>query len=600
MSNTIDYVSEIIKFNNDPEIIALREKYSEPSFFEVISKERSETTYSAFLKWMFQDCVSGKNTISPILQLLNILVKRSREQDQDNGNTSIKELEELQTAILSGGLEITNSQVISELCISDYLSQLEDTGGKLDAEEKIKKVKKIQDKLDLFIDCEIEIKKLNYTQRLQIIIENKIGSGEGQPKDKDNCDAFEYKDVAQTERYYMATKRVDSASPVQIYVYLSPIPSYELSKYKEIGKEIKPKSQHYIHINYQDILDGIVTPLLTTNTLSPRSKFFLEEFKNQLTFPSLDSGQLSIAIGQENISQFTRLMSEKYNYLIIHSAIAYVGRTFYESNGKLVLKVPKESKSKQVEVINAPSNWTIDIKAILDKYTEVVKNTSDESIDTKETLVQFWEKNDRLLLAIMNGLQDDEKQKIEELIKLASKRQISKYKIFVHGKPITNKPVGNSKAAREIIQAWINQKFTVKDDKWLNNAEERLKILREKFGVGLNPYYGKWHPNLFQYLFYTYQQGPERNYTYDKEPNVGVLAIGGWDFDLREESKNQHIIYLDGKSKEQKIILLKVWQKSGIEKLINYIIKENDWLRVEEYVNDNKIGEWNSATQKTQ
>ena len=44
-----DYLKQIIAFNGDKDIISLREKFNQASFFEIISKERSETTYSAFL-----------------------------------------------------------------------------------------------------------------------------------------------------------------------------------------------------------------------------------------------------------------------------------------------------------------------------------------------------------------------------------------------------------------------------------------------------------------------------------------------------------------------------------------------------------------------
>ena len=52
MTTKPDYYKMIIDFNSDKDIIALREKYKEPTFFEIISKQRSETTYSSFLKWM--------------------------------------------------------------------------------------------------------------------------------------------------------------------------------------------------------------------------------------------------------------------------------------------------------------------------------------------------------------------------------------------------------------------------------------------------------------------------------------------------------------------------------------------------------------------
>ena len=48
-----DFLNKIIRFNGDKELLMIREKYNDPSFFEIISKERSENTFSSFLKWLF-------------------------------------------------------------------------------------------------------------------------------------------------------------------------------------------------------------------------------------------------------------------------------------------------------------------------------------------------------------------------------------------------------------------------------------------------------------------------------------------------------------------------------------------------------------------
>ena len=69
------YLDKIIEFNSDKALIALRERYNEPSFFEIISKQRSETTFSAFLKWLFQgnSTMFGHNAL--ILRLTNMELK---------------------------------------------------------------------------------------------------------------------------------------------------------------------------------------------------------------------------------------------------------------------------------------------------------------------------------------------------------------------------------------------------------------------------------------------------------------------------------------------------------------------------------------------
>ena len=73
--NYQNYLDQIIEFNSDKALIAMRERYNEPSFFEIISKQRSETTFSAFLKWLFQgnSTMFGHNAL--ILRLTNMELK---------------------------------------------------------------------------------------------------------------------------------------------------------------------------------------------------------------------------------------------------------------------------------------------------------------------------------------------------------------------------------------------------------------------------------------------------------------------------------------------------------------------------------------------
>ena len=35
-----EYLNQIIRFNGDKDLLLMREKYNDPSFFEIISKER--------------------------------------------------------------------------------------------------------------------------------------------------------------------------------------------------------------------------------------------------------------------------------------------------------------------------------------------------------------------------------------------------------------------------------------------------------------------------------------------------------------------------------------------------------------------------------
>ena len=114
-----------------------------------------------------------------------------------------------------------------------------------------------------------------------------------------------YFDKPQTTRYYIGTHRTDTKDICQIYTYLTPLVSHRLSNFEKLkeeqcqyNKEKKRKNKirilreddHFVQINYQDILDGIVIPLLSSPSLTTRNRFFLEEFKNfQISKISMNS-----------------------------------------------------------------------------------------------------------------------------------------------------------------------------------------------------------------------------------------------------------------------------------------------------------------------
>jgi hypothetical protein len=211
-----------------------------------------------------------------------------------------------------------------------------------------------------------------------------------------------------------------------------------------------------------------------------------------------------------------------------------------------------------------------------------------------DLLYSFWEQNRKLLLAIMNGIKDEQRQNIEELIKEVSKRQISRYRIYNQDKELTEYPVGNAIAARTIIQEWVNTQNVVD-----------LELLRKKISRDVNPYYSSYHSNLFKYLFYEYKplaegttDDPNLEYEYDHEdfPKKNSI-VRGWDIDFRPEEKNEHIIYLNGSENKEnaksghKVIMLKMWRKSAVEGLVKHVLENQliPGLKVEEVANNRVI-----------
>lgn len=94
--------------------------------------------------------------------------------------------------------------------------------------------------------------------KLRLIIECKVGAKETN---------------GQTERYY-ETYGKEKDGRTNIYVYLTP------------NGADSPKCKEFIHINYQEIIDDILNPILKDENLSPRTKFIIDDYILALEKPA--------------------------------------------------------------------------------------------------------------------------------------------------------------------------------------------------------------------------------------------------------------------------------------------------------------------------
>lgn len=613
-----NYLQRIIEFNSDKDIIELREKYKEPTFFEIISKQRSETIYSSFLKWMFQSSSTDLSTVSPLLLLLDVLVQRSQEYDN---STVVLIDEDLKKHIITRNFKINNIEVETEKSVSMLTSQLSSNGAEELKELKKNEIKQViakcQDRIDIFIRCNIEIN--NENKELQIIIENKIDSTQGGQKPNSKINVDGYTNASQTDRYYMATAS-NNKELYQLYVYLLPKSSdYRRKKINDRLVELKNQknknnleqlkiNDNFIEIYYQDIVDGIVIPMLASSTLSTRERFFLEELKTELTFPSLESDNVrnSIAISDENAERFSQLWNEKkYSKLIIDSAIAaseseiwWIGDHYYNYQPKVELinqcldksnaDVPWLNKDKGKnnctkklereggEYYYNSSYWYSNIEKHANKIglkTGSTKSNDDnsEANNNKPLLESFWNSNRRFLLAFMNGLKNEDMEKIKCLTYEVSKRDTTKYKVYYNDEDeslnklwLSGKSANNAETAWLIIKAWAENENEKKID---------IKTLRDKFKPkDCNTYYksGKWLKHLF------YKYNAEGKYTADGEENEGVkIEAGGWDFYKPNNSEDKKFII---ETADGPVVMVKMWRKDGLQNLIS-LVKDKKYFK---------------------
>ena len=540
---------------------------------------------------------------SPLMLLLDILVRRSVEQQYN----VVLIPEHLKSGIVTRKLKVQSLRVETEqpvstlaryvfdaLCINnleDYRKGKDNGWASFPAFfESLQIASSCQDRIDLFIDCDI-IDIDGKSKTLQIFVENKIDSKEGGAKKYTDKQAErlpkKYIDAPQTGRYYMGTHRVDhnAGDVYQLYVYLTPMPSTFLDNFcslRETDVEGIRDDEHFIQINYQDILDGIISPLLHSSSLSSRSRFFLEEFKNELTYPNVKStGGTSFIAVSEDASELISKKWELYKDIIIPAALTavqepmwYIDGTYFnyqpkeELLGLLILQGKEDNlieqkwvSVKQDRQHNKPLGesgyyyqsraWYRSIESYAQQMNVDTHEIDKYSADVQGMLSSFWEEHKLFLSALMHGLPAEYRKSIQCITDSLAKRDTSKYMVYYCNEPLCDHPLNNAETVWRIAKKWVE----------LQQREVSIEELNAAFPRKISHYYetGKYYINLFVV---------KENCTFDGENgNKEPVPDNCWDID-----RNGKYDILISKATDQAQIryatLLKMWRREDTEAFI--------------------------------
>lgn len=375
----IDYASIMLQFNKDPDFIKLRDRYATKSFLEIMSTDRSETRHSSFLAWLLEGKdFPVKEQDHPIIHLLDILIRRESEQ-----STEKLVPDDIKNMVLSRNIKsIQIHEVSTEKLIRD-LSTIQSI-----------------DRLDIYIHCTIKPKN-GESKEIEFIIENKVGSKENGKKKQSEDEGVgieDYYKKTQTERYYFALNNdpnndfiyAKNQNSTKIFIYLTPISNADLSDFDNLGKDQKSKDVNFININYQDILDNIIEPLLSSEDISTRIHTLLEEYVLSLSLPALledkdkkkqnIKGSIIMATRQADIEIIKKILdSDAYKNLIKESlysvlqgednnidSLLFSFGTTYERLLTAILRIWTERKESDSEDLN-------------DLYKKLLKNPKDNT-----------------------------------------------------------------------------------------------------------------------------------------------------------------------------------------------------------------------------
>lgn len=233
-------VEEISRFYSSEVVNSLIDSVTRKCWFDIIGKRRSETVHSSFIAWLLDSNESHKMGVQPSSLFLNMLTRRVYTVEQKQSMP-----DDLSFSVLTKKMKIANASSITEFQIKN---------GRVD----------ILLTLSLLNNLKIDGKDYDC---VRVVIENKVDSKE---HDK------------QTETYHDYFSQNPKAgltgceNPFYIYVFLTPA-SNDYLDYKT-GSLPECEDKSYIQINYQDIYDSILLPLLSTSSLTEKTRMAIKEY----------------------------------------------------------------------------------------------------------------------------------------------------------------------------------------------------------------------------------------------------------------------------------------------------------------------------------
>ena len=474
----IDYASIMLQFNNDPDFIKLRDRYATKSFLEIMSTDRSETRHSSFLAWLLEGKdFPVKEQDHPIIHLLDILIRRESEQSSAEQSTQKLVHDDIKNMVLSRNIKsIQIHEVSTEKLIRD-LSTIQSI-----------------DRLDIYIHCRIEHKN-GESKEIEFIIENKVGSKENgaktdseKNKDKKVGRDHQYHNQTQTQRYYYACKDKaieDRQKREKIFIYLTPISNNDLSDFDNLGEDQKSKDEHFININYQDILDNIIEPLLSAEDISTRIHTLLEEYVLSLSLPALIEKENE---NEQNIKGSIIMATRKVDIENIENLIKNHN---YLSLIKNALKEVSSKKAQNDLLLSFGETYRKLFTAILRVYIETGDKQGDELDELQDLYYQLLgTPKDNTKFSVFKESTPIIKQKGKRVFAIA---MLKAYINYYQGQNYSNEeicnkihkkyfPRENGNLCIVLLKKWYEPKEG--DDKhWCKNAQGVLNNIRPQIDL---------------------------------------------------------------------------------------------------------------------
>lgn len=271
----INMVRELIT-SYHKSVSQIKRYYERQSYMGLLNVGRKEQAHSSFISWLFDSATFNQShPNSPIMHLLDIAVKRANQQDKIGDDKAISA--SLSDSIYGRLFSISNTSCNTEEVIDNR-------------------------RCDIVIRCKIK----DSERDLNICIENKVLSSEH---------------TSQTKAYVKnCLSKNENAD--WLFLFLTPISSAELDDYFSLSEKERCTSEKFIQINYQDLLDYVLEPLINSVDKNSQAYFILDDYINTLRYPvkeENDKKRTIMAIGEKE----TKLLNDFWegNHELIELAL---------------------------------------------------------------------------------------------------------------------------------------------------------------------------------------------------------------------------------------------------------------------------------------
>lgn len=329
----------------------IKRYYERPSYMGLLNVGRKELPHSSFISWLFDSATFNQShPNSPIMHLLDIAVKRANQQNKIGDDKAI-------SASLSDSIYGRLFSISSTSC---SLEEVIDNR-----------------RCDIVIRCKIK----DSERDLNICIENKVLSSEH---------------TSQTEAYEQYYSNDENAD--WLFLFLTPLSSVKLDDYLNLDEKEKCTSEAFVQINYQDLLDYVLEPLINSVDKNSQVYFILDDYINTLRYPVMEDNykkRTIMAIGEQE----TKLLNDFWegNHELIELALEAMS-----CNPNLDDEVRKEAENtyKSVKSLLQTAKDITRYVIIEDNQRDDNKEKGYNKVDVaKKFAEKFCEKN--------NGISND-------------------------------------------------------------------------------------------------------------------------------------------------------------------------------------------------